>query len=388
MRISPRSAVVTRLGAAALVAGGTLVAACSGGASPEARTSGTSAAPPDAGGAADAAVFPSTPEGKFRALEADLVKTCGGTGGACHVDGALKDAPRWLAPPDAYASAKAYRGVLPADNDLEHSILLTQIEHTGPALVNSPPLFARVREWIAAELDAAPVPETAAFAIAPGFNTVDLSPVLAGLDGARLVFNASMGAGGLTVAEMRITGPLAHGLRIERPYFVRVPEKGPVVVDPSNGFPGELAVMPGETKDFYSGLLLVPTWMASDRMAIAFTQIHLENPLDAGVVGACKSVTSFVASAVPAFKLDLGGGATCLGCHGGGDDVATNAMDLSAVGTDDARACAQARNYVSLTNKPNSQLIQTPMGKANPVHPITNAPQAFADGVLGWITNE
>ena len=63
-------------------------------------------------------------------------------------------------------------------------------------------------------------------------------------------------------------------------------------------------------------------------------------------------------------------------------------MDLSAVGVDDSRACIQALYYVNLADKPNSQIILTPEGKANPVHPITNAPASFGTAILGWLANE
>jgi hypothetical protein len=381
-RSSGASLASVALALAAVACG---VAACSG--APSAGAS-PSASPGSDAGSGDAAAYPKTPEGLFRALQTDLMTTCGGTGGACHVSGTLKDAPRWLAPPDAYLSAKGYRGVIPADGDLEHSVLLTQIEHTGPALVNSPALWPRVREWIAAEMNVVKAPETAPFAITPGLNTVDLGGVMAGLDGASLAFMAAPGQAGVTLTDMRITGAKLHVLRVESPYVVVVPDRGPVVVDPSNGFAGELSVGIGETKAFYGGVLVLPKWTATDRLAVAFSTIHLENPPDPGTAGGCRSVASFTASAVPAFQIDLGGGATCLGCHAGGDDVATNALDLTAVGTSDARACAQALNYVDLADKARSQLVQTPLGHANPVHPITNAPQSFADGVLRWLANE
>jgi hypothetical protein len=363
----------------------TFAAACSAtnDAAP-ARTNETS----DADAGSDAAARGAGAEALFRALEPDLTKTCGGTNGACHVSGKLLDAPAWLAPPDAYRSAKAHRGIVPADNDLEHSILLTQIEHTGPALVNSPDLYARVREWIAAEVNDVKAPESDAFAIDEGFNTVDLAKALAGLDGARLVFKATTKDAILTLTEMRITGPKTQSLHIVNPYFVILPERGPVIVDPTNGFSGELTVAPGQTNDLFGGILVIPKWKTGSKLQIAFQAISLETPPPPSTVGLCKSVASFTASAVPAFKADLGGGATCLGCHGGGDDVAMNAMDLSAVGTNDARACSQALQYVNVADRPNSQLITTPMGKANPEHPIKNASSAFSQAILDWIKNE
>jgi hypothetical protein len=73
------------------------------------------------------------PEPIFRALEADLVRTCGGPNGTCHVRGSFQQAPTWLGGPDTYATIRKYRGVLPATKEVGDSILLTQVRHAGPA---------------------------------------------------------------------------------------------------------------------------------------------------------------------------------------------------------------------------------------------------------------
>src|SRR5688572_32206364 len=54
------------------------------------------------------------PEPYFRNLEADLVASCGGTNGRCHVNGIFQNEPRWLGRPDAYVSIRKYRCILPA----------------------------------------------------------------------------------------------------------------------------------------------------------------------------------------------------------------------------------------------------------------------------------
>src|SRR5262245_33792830 len=82
-----------------------------------------------------------TPEQMFRALEPELKQTCGPANKGCHIAGTTANAPKWLAEPDAYVSAKAYPGVLPASGDVGDCILLTQIQHTGPALSETPKLF-------------------------------------------------------------------------------------------------------------------------------------------------------------------------------------------------------------------------------------------------------
>src|SRR5512135_1708718 len=89
------------------------------------------------------------PEPLFRALQDDLVAACGGANGVCHVAGTYANAPKWLADPDPYVSAKSYRGILPATKEVGDSIILTQVRHEGPALKDikytngKSPLFER-----------------------------------------------------------------------------------------------------------------------------------------------------------------------------------------------------------------------------------------------------
>jgi hypothetical protein len=79
------------------------------------------------------------PEPLFRALQDDLVASCGGQNGTCHVAGTYRSAPTWLADPDPYASAKKYRGIIPVTREVGDSILLTQVKHAGPALKDIKP---------------------------------------------------------------------------------------------------------------------------------------------------------------------------------------------------------------------------------------------------------
>jgi hypothetical protein len=100
----------------------------------------------------------------FRKLEPDLTKLCGGS---CHVGGTIGNAPRWLAPPDAYVSIKAYPGIITPDPDA--SELLTKGPHAGPALTGD--LATRVRDWLSVEatlLTKAVLPTTDPFDVVMG----------------------------------------------------------------------------------------------------------------------------------------------------------------------------------------------------------------------------
>jgi hypothetical protein len=100
------------------------------------------------------------------------------------------------------------------------------------------------------------------------------------------------------------------------------------------------------------------------------------------VAGGCKSVSTFTASAAPAFR------AGCVGCHGGAMSGATMAFDLSNLGKDDAAACAQALKKVDLANKPASAIFQAATGSlAHAGGKVHDAP-GFTRAVNGWIDNE
>src|SRR5688572_21589547 len=53
----------------------------------------------------------------FRALEADLIASCGGVNGTCHVRGSYQKAPTWLGGEDPYETIKKYRGMIPATRE-------------------------------------------------------------------------------------------------------------------------------------------------------------------------------------------------------------------------------------------------------------------------------
>jgi hypothetical protein len=390
VRTSVWSIAIPAVAAAAI---GLWIVACS--------SNGSSNAPPpaqDSGAGADAATEAGdpTPEEQFRALQPELVATCGGTAGVCHVLGSFKSAPTWLGNPDPYVSAKNYPGILPASGDPNDSILLTQISHEGPSLQATPDLFGKVRAWISAEVGAEKLPETDPEPVTDGFNSFDLSMVAPGLMGAKLTFLAKTNNDILTLSSMKLYSPTASGLHVDSPFFIIVPSQGVVIADPVvNGFTGTLDIPAASSLDFYSGQMILLKWSSSSQLRVAFKQLSsVASTLDAGPSGACTAVPTFTSSAVPAFEASIalpeGGTGSCLGCHGGGDDVATNAMDLSAVGMDDAKACAQARNWINFMNKAQSTIVLNPQGLSNPQHPITSlAPSdPVVVGIQTWVTAE
>jgi len=99
--------------------------------------------------------------------------------------------------------------------------------------------------------------------------------------------------------------------------------------------------------------------------------------------GGCKSVATFTSSAGPELRKE-----GCLGCHAGGEARATNALDLTGVGKDDAAACAQALKKVNLASKPQSAIIQAATGAQPHAGGKVSDPASFSAALLGWINNE
>jgi hypothetical protein len=255
--------------------------------------------------------------------------------------------------------------------------------------VNSPQLFADVRNWIAHELDQEPLPAVEPFTVRDGFNAIDLGPLAPGMAGAKLTMLATVRGDILSLTAMKLVAPEGKRVTLESPFFIVVPEEGPPVTDPANRFAGEVSADAGQTVTFFNGSLIVSRWAATNRLKFIVTKLTVEDPIDPGAgAWGCKSVATFTSSAVPAFQTNLGGGTTCLTCHGGGDEVAMFAMDLSAVGTDNARACAQALHWADATNPQDSVLVRTPTGRSNPNHAIQSVPQSVVDGLVNWMRNE
>ena len=355
------------------------------------------------GGAVDA-------EPLFRIVQKDLIVRCGGANGSCHVKGAV--APHWLGDPDPYLSAKKYPGIIPATRETGDSTILTQVAHTGPTLKAYPKLFDYVASWITAEIGAPPLPNTGAFVVATGLNVVNLNTVASGLDGARITFLANDGTNGtLSLTAMRIFAPQNANIKLDSPFFVKLPRDGKVKAEPSvNGFQGELTVPAGTSVDLYTGNMILTGWDSNGSLKISFKNIEITP--GKGPSTACSALGLFNSKVIPAMQTQIDitdddqndggtfdggviGKGSCLGCHA--KDVGTepitpaiSAMDLRVFATDPAAACAHARTQINFANKAMSLIILNPTGKANPNHPIK--PLADNDpviqGITAWVNAE
>lgn len=350
------------------------------------------------------------PEPLFRALQADLVATCGGPNGTCHVRGSFQQAPTWLGGPDPYVTIRKYRGVLPATKEVGDSILLTQVRHAGPALSEAPnDLFRRVSDWITAEVPGPPLPNTGGFTVHNGFNSIPLDVVASGLIEARINFLATETNGTLTLSAMKFVAPKDANVKIDSPFFVILPRSGKVKADPEvNGFKGELTVPAGATVDFFTGKMILVRWDPAGRLKIAFNKI--ETTPGQAVATGCTALDVFKSKALPAMAMpvevlpddgtDPGseplGQGSCLGCHAKhpppdeAPGPAVNAMDLRAAATDPAVACAEAKQWIDVKDRSKSVILLNPTGKGNTLHPMKPIPETdpIILGIKAWVDAE
>lgn len=348
------------------------------------------------------------PETLFRSVESDLVNRCGGPNGSCHVSGT--QAPRWLAGPDPYASAKAYRGILPSTRDASDSILLTQVAHVGPSLKAYPELYDKVASWISSELPKPPLPATGRFSVQDGLNVLDLGTLGSGLAGARVTFVATQANNVLTMSALKISAPKTANVSLKSPFFVVLPRSGKVNADPkSNGFEGDLTVDAGTTRDLFSGKMIILRWDAAGQLKLVFNE--LTSTPGQGASQECTALDAFKTKAIPAMQTPVDiyadmedggiptqviGKGSCLGCHarepanGDTPEPAVQAMDLRGYDTDPAKACGQARFRIDFADKSKSALLLNPQGKGNPSHPMKglSATDPVIQGIDAWIQAE
>jgi hypothetical protein len=327
----------------------------------------------------------SASEKLFRALEPRLTQTCGGTNGSCHVNGSFNQSPVWLATPDAYASIKKYPGIVVKDP--QSSRLILKGAHAGPAFTGpNAALGDSVLQWLtseAASIVATPQPGTDASAVVVGPNTLDISKGGTNVTGAKLAFTATVSGSILTLTKLTVTAPAAGAMHVVHPMFVTVPSTGSALPDPVDSFSNlDQTVPAGATAALGVGTLILSNWAAGAKLLVQFTTLASTTVPDGGTVGGCRSVATFTTNAVPAIQNN-----TCLNCHGAPGGSGFAALDLSQVGKDNAKACAQALNRVNLASKAQSTLLTAPTGGIA-AHPYKNAPATYTQMMTLWLNNE
>lgn len=302
------------------------------------------------------------------------------------------------------------------------SRLLTKGLHDGPALLAAD--ASAVLEWIQKEKDAqaatvdpggGPVLETAQFIPAictagtpPAptcpVNDVDLTSI--GLAGAKIHFVAQALGSGLYLNQLSVVAA-TDGAYIEHPLFASWPTDGSATrFDTIDRFFNiKMNLMANATEMIGGGTAAFIGFNANDKISIHFKVVKPFQP-DAGGggggggTGGCKVLPSFKTNAQALFTTAVGGaGQSCLSCHGGQNNNATSAMNITGVNAaDDATillACNQIKTRINTTD-PNQSGVLLAADPANNNHPFRftaaqlgtfkNGPPG--SGLLGWINAE
>lgn len=337
----------------------------------------------------------------FQELEADFVAECA----SCHKLGGSADTPFLGDPdsgnPDPYEAVTSWPGAITIDANL--SVLIRWPEdglHTGP-----PPtadLEGRLIAWLEQEATAvSEIPDDTKSIppfkpIVPGFNAVYLDPLGSEFAGMAVTFQAEE----LTDTTLSLTTLQVHptakmGLEFEHPLFtVYAPGSTAGDPDPVDSFSNvSQSVEAGSVAALGPGTVVLTNWVGGGKLSLNFATIGTINPLGegggggGGPMGPCAAVMAFSNSAEG--PLDN----NCSGCHGGNNQAATNAVDMTDLGTDPTAACGQILNRVDLNNPAQSQLFITTNPNGNASHPFKFGGNAgnfnnFVDAVTQWINAE
>lgn len=339
----------------------------------------------------------------FAALEGDLYKACG----SCHDAGGIADTP-FLAGPDIYATIVSWPGLVVKDAK-ESSLLTYPVagpQHTYKKLdsdMYKDTLYPAVQAWLAEEsknIVTSAASEDAGKHIDPfapiiGFNAVYIDALGAEYTGMALTFTAVLlGEHVIELDDLQVHPTAALGVHLVHPLFSVYPigkEYDPDPVDSLSNI--DQSFEAGQAGTLGPGTLILTNWQAGAKLAVAFQTIESISPpmgdggADGGTTGGCKDVGSFSANAAGLLKQN------CQNCHGGNNPQAKGAVDMSALGSDDAAACSQVKNRVSPGNVGSSQLFITTDPGGNAAHPFKFGGDggkfnAFKQSVSQWISAE
>lgn len=389
---------LTLIAAATLASG--LGGGCDDGTGPQQLVLATSSG----SGGSDGGGSPNLGEEMFRALEADLVKECG----TCHKLGGLADTPFLGDPdsknPDPYDVMTSWPDFIV--KDWATSLLLSwpaSGSHGGSS--PSEALTAALEAWLEEEAKAVEdVSDAMSPTIAPkkpimGFNSLYLDALGADFTGMAITFWAEeLTDKSLALTEIQLYPTPKLGLKFEHPLFVVYPigtiDGEPDPIDSFSNVGGEVEA--GKPSIVGPGTLVLNNWKKGAKLSIAFDTLDVVDPAGGGGGmgagggtvddGPCKALDAFTAEAAPALS-------PCLGCHGGGNGAATNAVDMSDLDNDVSSACGQILNRISLKNPPQSQLFVTTNPQGGASHPFkfggnTNNFNNFVNAVTKWVQAE
>jgi hypothetical protein len=324
--------------------------------------------------------------------------------GGCHDLGGIADDP-FLAAPDPYVSITTWPGVIVSDPTT--SIIIVHPaspQHGGGQAPNmSPTLKSKVIPWLTCEaknlpvVDAGMKPTIMPFKprVMGAMNEVDLDPLGTDFQGSSITFTAdelpanSQDPTLLVLSNLTVYPIEGVTLHIVHPLFTVYGPTGSEVPDPADTFSGfdETFATSGPLG---TGTLILSQWQPGARLGIAFQEITATKMMPM-TQNTCKDIADFQAMVVP--QLTTMNPCAPM-CHGGGNIMAQQQMDLSAIMAmppDDA--CSQVRARITPGNPATSQiLIVTDPTQAVPhlykFGGNLNKYKAFKTAVTPWIMGE
>ncbi len=315
----------------------------------------------------------------------DVLPLISATCVGCHAGS--DPAVAWMKPaPDEYTSVMAWPKLVEVATPAT-SNLLVKGQHQGPAW--SPEQATTILSWIGAERDEHPpemVVETNAVDVVEGANTLTLDAI--GSTGTVVSFTAQKLTNGLYLSNIKVTGG-PTGVHFKHPLFVTWQDTTPSP-DPADSFDTvELDLAAAQVVAVGGGLLMLANVPATAKLSISFRQIGPAVGTGTTAPAGCKVVTSFTQNARTPLST------SCVGCHGGTNGGATNAVDMTKVNdtstTGQAMACGQILGRVNLTTPAQSGILLAPDPASGVAHPFKFSATditTFKNSVTTWISAE
>lgn len=271
------------------------------------------------------------------------------------------------------------------------SRVLVKPAHYGADGLNATQAAA-VLEWIEKEKIAAGVEDGGAefqiepFEVVDGLNTIPLDDL--GFPGASISFVNQSLTTMLYVTELQLNGG-DEGVHMVHPFFTWHVEGEDTVGDSLDRFFNvDLDVDAGLSAQISGGATGFSGFSdPAGKLSMTFTV--LEEYQGGGIVepDGCAALPEFEANVVPRLE------ASCTGCHGGGVQGATSALDMTDVGGDNAAACVQFSLRTNFESPDISGVFVAPDPSSGGGHDFKFGGnqanwQAYKDDVLIWIAAE
>lgn len=335
-------------------------------------------------------------EAMFRAIQPEVIKACG----SCHDEDGSAELPFLGNPvtndPDPYVAITGWEGVIV--DDPESSLLITFPRYgqhsAGPT---DPVLEKKLLEWLAEEAKAIDdntedKPTIPPFTpVVPGLNVVYLDPLGPDFEGMAVIFKTEeLTPTSLSLSELEIHTTAERGVRFEHPLFTVYPkDEDEGDPDPIDSFSNVVQkIDAGQSAPLGPGATILINWLHDGRLSLNFEQIAtIDPPVEEPTESPCVALDAFEQNARGPLSEN------CVTCHGGDNQAAKNAVDMSELDTNSAAACGQIRLRIDPENPDASQLFLNtdPSGSTNHRFKFgddINAFNAFRSAVSIWIQAE